>query len=524
MMAKRKANVKAGDNRGHGAASGSTSGSGNGGLSSLREITVNSAPLQVDENAGVIKGVKVIGFDSRNGRTYSKKALREAVSLYEGKPVYINHNQDPKSDRLAEDKFGWLSSVREAEGGLFADMFYLKSHPMSERVVEAAKRNPSLFGLSQDAQGHVVREGERLVVDSVKIVHSVDLVAQPATVNSLFESLGQGMGGGDDGYGNAYAKKAGLSYEGVGGNGVGASGGMSGAASAGGSDGGEDESGSGMPGANGAAMEKVEDPATMAAKAGFRQAIIAVLDSEADPSAIIAQLEEILNARKNSLALLQSASPKPEMEDGEGEDEMDGEDGGDGEGSQGGASGGTGGQGAGENPFVKKSSDSSNTNNGQGETNASGEKKTKPKPEEEAMAEATKIAELEGKLKDAETKLTEAVSKIKAMEEEAKAAELLESAGVKRDPVKIKAVVALSDEKERQALVESWKPKADDDASGAGGSASGSSLLERFSGAVGVARPKPKSTNLREAFTGYGDASVGGYESAVKGGFASAVR
>ena len=516
-MAKRKANVKAGDNRGHGAASGSTSGSGNGGLSSLREITVNSAPLQVDENAGVIKGVKVIGFDSRNGRTYSKKALREAVSLYEGKPVYINHNQDPKSDRLAEDKFGWLSSVREAEGGLFADMFYLKSHPMSERVVEAAKRNPSLFGLSQDAQGHVVREGERLVVDSVKIVHSVDLVAQPATVNSLFESLGQGMGGGDDGYGNTYAKKAGLSYEGVGGNGVGASGGMSGAASAGGSDGGEDESGSGMPGASGAAMEKAEDPATVAAKAGFRQAIIAVLDSEADPSAIIAQLEEILNARKNSLALLQSAAPKPEMEDGaDGEGEMEGEDAGDGEGSQGGQGGAAGGQGAGENPFKK--------DNGQGGTNASGEKKTKPKPEEEAMAEATKIAELEGKLKDAETKLTEAVAKIKAMEEEAKAAELLESAGVKRDPVKIKAVVALSDEKERQALVESWKPKADDDASGAGGSASGSSLLERFSGAVGVARPKPKSTNLREAFTGYGDASVGGYESAVKGGFASAVR
>ena len=140
------------------------------------------------------------------------------------------------------------------------------------------------------------------------------------------------------------------------------------------------------------------------------------------------------------------------------------------------------------------------------------------------MAEATKIAELEGKLKDAETKLTEAVSKIKAMEEEAKAAELLESAGVKRDPVKIKAVVALSDEKERQALVESWKPKADDDASSASGAASGSSLLERFSGAVGVARTKPKSTNLREAFVGIGGASVGGYESAVKGGFASAVR
>ena len=44
---------------------------------------VTSQPGRVDREAGVIFGVKIIGRHSRNGRTYSDRALSEAVNLYE---------------------------------------------------------------------------------------------------------------------------------------------------------------------------------------------------------------------------------------------------------------------------------------------------------------------------------------------------------------------------------------------------------------------------------------------------------
>ena len=54
--------------------------------------------LGVDREAGVLRGVKILGLQSRNGRSYLPEALSAASKLYEGAKVNVNH---PKGNPLA---------------------------------------------------------------------------------------------------------------------------------------------------------------------------------------------------------------------------------------------------------------------------------------------------------------------------------------------------------------------------------------------------------------------------------------
>jgi hypothetical protein len=65
-------------------------------------------PEAVDAAAGVIRGVKLLGFSSRNGRTYPPEVVRSGVGLYEGAKVNVNHpaGSDPGTPRIYEDRLG----------------------------------------------------------------------------------------------------------------------------------------------------------------------------------------------------------------------------------------------------------------------------------------------------------------------------------------------------------------------------------------------------------------------------------
>lgn len=144
---------------------------------------------RVDRERGVIRRVKVLGLESVNGRRYLREAVKAAVPLYEGASVRINHLHDKDKDRPSEDVFGWLRGVeQDGDGCLYGDLHYLKAHPMADRVAEAAERNPLLYGLSHNAQGEGEPEDGVFVVRKIVEVHSVDLVADPATNKGLFES------------------------------------------------------------------------------------------------------------------------------------------------------------------------------------------------------------------------------------------------------------------------------------------------------------------------------------------------
>lgn len=143
--------------------------------------------LNVDRERGLISGVKVLGLVSANGRRYSVEALRRAVSLYEGRPVNIDHVNGSER-RSYRDRIGKLVNVRLAEDGIYADLVVNPKHPLAEQLFWDAEHAPENVGLSHDARGKtVVRDGQ-VVVESIESVRSVDLVAEPATTRSLYES------------------------------------------------------------------------------------------------------------------------------------------------------------------------------------------------------------------------------------------------------------------------------------------------------------------------------------------------
>lgn len=160
-------------------------------LFKLIEQTQSTNALSVDRAAGVIHNVKVLGLISENGRRYLPEAVQKAAGLYEGIRVNINHpDGKPTDQRSAYDRFGKLENIRWVEGeGLYGDLVYLKSHPMAERICEAAERMPDVFGLSHNAggDGKVDKDGTFVVNEIVEVRH-VDLVADPATTKSLQES------------------------------------------------------------------------------------------------------------------------------------------------------------------------------------------------------------------------------------------------------------------------------------------------------------------------------------------------
>lgn len=141
---------------------------------------------KIDREAGLIRGVRVIGLESKNGRRYLREAVQAAKPLYEGARVYLDH-QD-KGERPIGSRWGRLINVREAEdGGLRADLEYLKDHPLTDQILEAAERFQDI-GLSHDSLGRSrIQEGERVVYEIVE-VNSVDLVEKPATTSNLWES------------------------------------------------------------------------------------------------------------------------------------------------------------------------------------------------------------------------------------------------------------------------------------------------------------------------------------------------
>src|SRR5581483_9249417 len=63
--------------------------------------------VRVDREAGVVRGVKILGLESRNGRTYLPAALAGSIRLYEGAKVNVNHPKGhPQAPRDYQDRIG----------------------------------------------------------------------------------------------------------------------------------------------------------------------------------------------------------------------------------------------------------------------------------------------------------------------------------------------------------------------------------------------------------------------------------
>ena len=153
-------------------------------LTRLHE-SVKSPNLKVDAEAGVIRDVKILGRESKNGRTYSQSALEEACLLYQNVKVNIDHpdRSTPGAERKFEEGFGELRNCKVCQSGVYGDLHFPKSHPKTALVCEYAERFPRQFGLSHNAEGELVQKDGGWVVESIEEVYSVDnLICRPGEV------------------------------------------------------------------------------------------------------------------------------------------------------------------------------------------------------------------------------------------------------------------------------------------------------------------------------------------------------
>jgi hypothetical protein len=154
----------------------------------------------IDKEAGIIKGVVILTGDkvSRNKTLYTKKALEEAVTRYEGAKMYLDH---PKSDegvvRSVRDLGGTYKNVRLEEGRMLkADLHLLPNDGIKNLVIPIAEAKPQGVGLSIRDRGKGRDENGVFLVESFapKSVFSIDLVTEASVNENLFESIE----GGDD--------------------------------------------------------------------------------------------------------------------------------------------------------------------------------------------------------------------------------------------------------------------------------------------------------------------------------------
>ena len=162
----------------------------------LYETTLTACnDVRIDRDAGVIFGVKIIGCDSKNGRHYPNDTLREAIPLYENSKVNLDHpDGDPRKPRSYHARFGVMRNVHLRENeGLFADFWFNPKHSIAEQLLWDAEHLPDNVGFSHNVAA-VVRRQKRAsdcvaeaLVEKIVSVRSVDLVADPATTQGLFE-------------------------------------------------------------------------------------------------------------------------------------------------------------------------------------------------------------------------------------------------------------------------------------------------------------------------------------------------
>ena len=146
--------------------------------------------MRVDREAGILRGVKVLGMESRNGRSYLPEALAAAAGLYEGAKVNVNHARGTSAGpRDYQDRIGTIQDVSSRpDEGLFGDFHFNPKHAIAEQLIWDAEHAPENVGFSHNVEARTARKGDRVVVEAITRVLSVDLVADPATTRGLFES------------------------------------------------------------------------------------------------------------------------------------------------------------------------------------------------------------------------------------------------------------------------------------------------------------------------------------------------
>lgn len=168
-------------------------------MARLTESTdIAGSDFDVDEKAGVVRGVTVLKSKSKHGYAYLESAMPAHAPLYEGLPVFSPHLfEQGKQKAGVGDLVAYSTRPRfdESRGGLTVDMEAAPGD-VGKRFVWAAKRKPKLLMVSHEADGNI--NPRTRLVESWK-PERLALVFDGATTAGLNESAGDtGTGTEDD--------------------------------------------------------------------------------------------------------------------------------------------------------------------------------------------------------------------------------------------------------------------------------------------------------------------------------------
>lgn len=157
-----------------------------GTITDLHESSIPGGAA-IDREAGIVRGVKLLGMTSRNGRIYTASAVDSAAPLYEGAKVNFDHAK-PGDGRRYSERFGVVKNVRREPDGLRGDIHFNPKNALAEQFVWDAEHATANAGMSHVVDARVTKRDGKSYVEQIKRVISVDVVADPATTNGLFES------------------------------------------------------------------------------------------------------------------------------------------------------------------------------------------------------------------------------------------------------------------------------------------------------------------------------------------------
>ena len=168
----------------------------------FRETVPQGEPFREAHVVGdTIQGVALLGSLSLNNRVYTQRALEDAARLYDHVSVFVNHPtesemQDRDGVRSVMDLAGQVLNARVVGEQVRGDIQIMNREPTKSLFLAIATQMPGIAGMSHRARGTVeIDEDGKETVTSIDRVFAVELVADPATVNGLFESINESMEG-----------------------------------------------------------------------------------------------------------------------------------------------------------------------------------------------------------------------------------------------------------------------------------------------------------------------------------------
>jgi hypothetical protein len=159
------------------------------------EVSFKEATFDIAEDHVAIRNVVLLGAESKNKRKYLRDAMEKAVDLYGNVRAFANHQSEgtpfapggPDVMMLA----GKFTNPRfdSHEMKIRADFEGLHAEdPITQKFVHIAQNMSDIAGFSHNAKGKIRVEDGVEIVEEIKEVYSVDLVAYPATTSGIFES------------------------------------------------------------------------------------------------------------------------------------------------------------------------------------------------------------------------------------------------------------------------------------------------------------------------------------------------